>query len=228
MQNVTVNYKKREVTGKAVKRLRLDGQVPAVIHDHGKASQVVQVEYQEMAKTYRTAGRHHPVSLEGDGHHYTAIIKHATFDPKKNNISHVVFNAVKADEKVETTVPVRPKYDEGNEQSPAERAGLIVLHNTESVEVEALPKNLPDVLEFDAEQLVAVGDHATVAQLVVPNGVTVKTDPSVTLATVFEPSALQAANDAAGGDAEEAAPAEETAEGAAEAADATKDKAASN
>jgi large subunit ribosomal protein L25 len=201
MEDVTLAYQKREVTGKAVKHVRTAGHVPAVIHDHGKESQVVQVEYQHMMKTYLAAGKHHPVELEGDSHKYTALIKTITFDPKRNSITHVVFNAVKANEKVETTVPVKPKYNEGNDQTPAERASLIVLHNTESVEVEAIPKFLPDVLEFDAEKLVTVGDHVTVADLIVPNGVVVKTDPTTVLATVFEPSALQAANDAAGGDA---------------------------
>jgi len=176
-----------------------------------------------MVKTYRAAGKHHPVSLKGDGKNYTAIIKNVTFDPRRNTMTHVVFNAVKADQKVETTVPVRPKFAEGNEQSPAERAGLIVLHNTETVEVEALPKDLPDVLEFDAEELTAVGDQITVAKLVVPQGVTVKTDSTTVLATVFEPSALQAANDAAGGDAELEAPAE-SAEGEEEAAETASDK----
>ncbi|HEY8998845.1 MAG TPA: 50S ribosomal protein L25 [Candidatus Saccharimonadales bacterium] len=216
MEDVTVTYKKRDVTGKAVKRLRTAGHVPAVIHDHGKESQVVQIEYAHMVKTFHAAGKHHPVHLDGD-HKYTALIKHVTFDPKRNTITHVVFNAVKANEKVETTVPVHPQYAEGNDISPAERASLIVLHNTESVEVEALPKDLPDELFFDGEKLVAVGDHATVADLTIPQGVVVKTDPTTVLSTVFEPSALQAANDAAGGDAEaDEATKEETAEGEAE------------
>lgn len=203
MQELDVTFEKRETTGKAVKRLRSQGMVPAVIHDHGKASSVVQIEYQTMQKTFAAAGKHHPVHLSGGGKQFTALIKTITFDPKRNTINHVVFNAVKANEKVETSVPVRPKFAEGNDSTPAERASLIVLHNTESVEVEALPRDLPDFLEFDAEKLVAVGDHVTVADLIVPKNVTVKTDPATTLATVFEPSALQAANDAAGGAADE-------------------------
>lgn len=210
MQELKLEFEKREVLGKAVKRVRAQGLVPAVIHDHGKPSLSVQIEYQLMMKTYLAAGKHHPVTLEGP-HKYTALIKTVTFDPKKNYIKHVVFNAVKANEKVTATIPVHTKYDEGNEMSPAERAGLIVLHNTEAVDVEALPRELPDALFFDGEKLAAVGDHATVADLIVPTGVVIKTDPTQTLATVFEPSALQAANDAAGGTADDTQ-ADETAE----------------
>ncbi|HEX9153276.1 MAG TPA: hypothetical protein VF809_00465, partial [Candidatus Saccharimonadales bacterium] len=54
------------------------------------------------------------------------------------------------------------------------------------------------------EKLVEVGDHVTVADLIVPAGVVVKTDPTHPLATVFEPAALQAANEATAGTAEDA------------------------
>ena len=82
---------------------------------------------------------------------------------------------------------------------PAERASLIVLTNLESVEVKALPKDLPDVLEYDAEKLVEIGDHVTVADLIIPAGVELETPLEHAVATVYEPSALQAANDAGGG-----------------------------
>lgn len=214
MEEVMLEVKKREVTGKAVKHLRKDGLVPAVIHDHGKESVHVQGNYLEVLKAYQQAGKHHPVSLKAGDHSYTVLIKNVDVDPRKHQLRHVVFNAVKANEKVDAEIPVRIRFEEGNESTPAERAGLIVLHQLEAVEVEALPRDLPDFLEFDGEKLVAVGDSATVADLIVPAAVMVKTDPTHPLATVFEPSALQAANDAAGGTAEEEAVAEEPAEGA--------------
>jgi len=192
----------RDTMGKAVKRLRKDGIVPGVIHDHGKASVHIQAEYQALHKAYVTAGRHHPVQLTADGKKYTTIIKTVTFDPKYHAITHVVFGAVKANEKVEAEIPVHPVYSEGNEASPAERASLIVLTQLATVQVKALPKDLPDQLTYDAEKLVEVGDQITVADLVVPSGVEVETEPEHVLATVFEPSALAAANDEAGGTAE--------------------------
>ena len=214
MNEVKLEVKKRDVTGKAVKQLRRDGLVPAVIHDHGKESVHVQGQYLEVLKAYQQAGKHHPVSLKADDQNYTVLIRDIDIDPRKHQLRHVVFNAVKANEKVNAEIPIRIRFDEGNDASPAERTGLVVLHQLESVEVEALPRDLPDFLEFDGEKLVAVGDHATVADLIVPETVTVKTDPTHPLAAVFEPSALQAANDAAGGDAEEETSAEAGEEGA--------------
>lgn len=192
----------RQVTGKQVKRIRQQGLVPAVIHDHGKASVVVQGAYQDIVKTYSQAGKHHPVRLKAAGKTFTALIKDIEYEPRHNSISHVVFNAVTANEIVEAEVPVHARYQEGNEASPAERAGLMVLSNLTVVSVQATPSNLPDVLYYDAEKLVSVGDRILVEDLVVPAGVEVLTDGAQAVASVYEPSAVAAANDALGGAAE--------------------------
>lgn len=200
---ISLTLEKRDVIGKAVKHLRREGLVPGVIHDHGKESLIVMADYQTMFKAYKQAGKHHPVQVKAGGKTYTALIKSVTFDPKYNALTHIVFGAVTADEKVDAEVPVHATFDEDNDASPAERAGLIVLEQLTSVEIEALPGDLPDELTFNGEKLVQVGDQITVADLIVPKGVVIKTEETHVLATVFEPSALAAANDAAGGDADE-------------------------
>jgi large subunit ribosomal protein L25 len=199
---ITLAVESRDTVRKGVKRLRKDGVVPGVIHDHGKASVHIQAEYQALYKAYLAAGKHHPVEVTTGGKKYTTIIKSVTFDPKYNAMMHVVFGSIRANEKVDAEIPVHPVFAEGNDVSPAERAGLIVLAQTTSVPVKALPKDLPDQLTYDGEKLVAVGDQLTVADLTVPTGVELEIDSEHVIATVFEPSALAAANDEAGGDAQ--------------------------
>lgn len=234
MDKIILELTPRDVTGKAVRRLRAEGQVPAVIHDHGKASVVVMGTYADLYKAYQQAGKHHPISLKAGSKNYTALIKTAEFDPKKHQLRHLVFGAVKANEKVTAEIPVHIVYDEGNDVSPAERAGLVVLTQLDTVEVEALANDLPSELTISGEALVAVGDQLTVADLKAPGNVTVKTDPAHSIATAFEPSALQAANDDAGGSDDDAATETEnpegetvadTAEGAEKAADAPAEEA---
>lgn len=210
--SINLTLEPRTVTGKAVKHLRRDGQVPAVIHDHGKPSLHVQGSYLDMMKVWRQAGKHHPVELKAGDKNFVALIKTADFDPKKHQLTHVVFNAVDRDQKVDAEIPIRPRYDEGNESSPAERNGLIVLTQLDAVQVKAVPDKLPDFLEYDAEKLVEIGDHVTVADLPLPPGVELETEAEHAVATVYEPSALAAANEAAAGAAEEEA-AEEGEEG---------------
>jgi large subunit ribosomal protein L25 len=206
---ISLTLETRTVTGKGVKHLRSSGHIPAVIHDHGKPSLVVQGDSTAVLKVWRKAGKHHPVELTAGDHSFVALIKEAVFDPRKHQLTHVVFNAVDKNQKVDADIPVRPHYGEGNESSPAERAGLIVLTQLETVQVRAIATKLPDFLEYDAEKLVEIGDHVTVADLTIPEGVELETEIEHAVATVYEPSALAAANDAAGGDAEE----EEVAEG---------------
>lgn len=198
---ITLTVDVRDTVGKGVKRLRKEGIVPGVIHNHGKASLHIQAEYQALYKAFASAGKRHPVYVTADGKKYTTIIKTVTFDPKYNAMTHIVFASIKANEKVDAEVPVRPVYAEGNDQSPAERNGLIVLAQMTVVNIKALPKDLPDALTYDAEKLVEVGDQATVADLTVPSGVEIEAEAEHVIATVFEPSALAAANDDAGGDA---------------------------
>lgn len=202
--SISLTLEPRNVTGKQVRQLRRAGTVPAVIHDHGKDSVVVQGDYMAMFKVWQQAGKHHPVNLKAGDKTYTALIKTAEFDPKKHLLTHVVFNAVDKNQKVDAEIPVHARYSEGNEASPAERNGLIVLTHLDVVQVKAVASKLPDFLEYDAEKLVEIGDNVTVADLAIPEDVELVTEVEHSIATVYEPSALAAANDAAGGDAEEA------------------------
>lgn len=199
---ISLELQPRKVTGKAVKHLRKEGQVPAVIHNHGKESLHVQAEINILLKVWRQAGKHTPVELKAGDKNFVALIKGASFDPKKHQLTHMVFNAVDRNQKVDAEIPIKPRYDEDNESSPAERGGLIVLAQLESVAVKATPDKLPDVIEYNAEKLIEVGDSVTVADLIIPAGVEVETDETHAVATVYEPSALAAANEAAAGDAE--------------------------
>ncbi len=215
---INLSLDPRSVTGKAVKHLRKNGKVPAVIHDHGRPSIIVEADAVNMLKIYQQIGKHHPINLSAGGKTYTAMIKTVEFEPRKHRLNHIVFNAVAADQMVEAEIPIEPRYAEGNDASPAERSGLIVLNNLELVTIEALPKNLPDVIYYDAERLSAIGDQVSVADLILPADVELKTELTHAVATVYEPSALAAANESAGGTAEETVPAEEEAGESSEAA----------
>ncbi len=192
---ITLAVEAREVLGKQVRQLRRDGMVPAVIHDHGKKSVHVMAPYVETYKAFHKAGSNHPVTLNLGGKHYLAMIKDADFEPKKHMLRHVVFNAIKQNEKVKAEVPVELTGD-----IPAEMAGLMVITQLETVEVEALPNNLPDRFKVNADSLKEVGDHLTVADIVVPEGVVLLTDPANPVAHVEESKAQMSEEAAEEGD----------------------------
>ena len=206
-EDINLTLDKRTITGKAVKQLRRAGLVPAVIHDHGKPSVHVSGEYLKLHRAYMQAGKHQPIQLKVDDQKYTALIKTAEFEPRKHRLNHIVFGAIKSDEKVTAEIPIRLSED-----IPAEKTSLVVISQLDVVTVEALPKDLPNELVVDASGLIEIGDKVSVADIIPPNGVTIISDPTHTIATVYEPSALAAANDAAGGAAEAEAPVEEETE----------------
>jgi large subunit ribosomal protein L25 len=215
-EDISLKLEERSVLGKQVRQLRRDGFVPAVIHDHGKPSIHVMGKLPEVYKVYRQAGRHHAIKLSVGSKTYTALIKTTAFEPRKHVLSHVVFGAVEANETVTAEIPIRLSDD-----IPAERASLLVIRHLESVEVEALSKDLPDEIIVDAASLVEVGDKLSVSDIIVPSGVVIITEPEHAIATVYEPSAVQAANDALAGEAEDIMPESEEgseAEGTGEAA----------
>lgn len=183
--DISLSLQERTIVGKQVRALRRDGLVPAVIHDHGKDSLHVMAPYVEISKTYEKAGKHHTVNLDVGSKKFMALIKDVDFDPRKHMVRHVVFNAIKADEKQQTEVPVH--YVEG--EIPAEKAGHMVIRSLESVEIEALPKDLIDELLIDVSGLTEIGDKVTVADIKAPAGVVIITDPEHPIATVEETKA---------------------------------------
>ena len=200
-----LKLEERTVIGKGLSGLRHDGLVPAVIHNHGQPSIHVMGPEMELTKIYRVAGKHHPLQLKVGSQDFLVLIKDAHFNPVKHRLRHVVFQAIKQDEKVEAEIPIRLEGE-----IPAEKVGLMILNQLDHVEVEALPKNLPDELVVDATKLAELHDKITIADLDVPEGVTVLTDVEHPIATVVETRAQVAE------EAEETSE-EEAAEGEAEA-----------
>ncbi len=184
--DITLTLEKRDVVGKQVRALRREGKVPAVIHNHGKASVIVNAPFIEITKVYQNAGKHHPVDLKVGDDKYLAIIKDVDLDPRKNTLRHVVFNAVRQNEVVQTEVPIHFEGD-----SAAEKAGLMLLPQLEIVEVEATPRNLPDEIIVSVDALAEIGDKIHVADLLAPEGVTIITDPEHPVISVIETPAQQ-------------------------------------
>lgn len=176
-----IELNERKTLGKGLGILRSQGQIPGVIHDHGKASIYVQADGVKLEKLYKIAGKHHPLQLKVGTKEYFALIKDAHFNPVKRHLQHLVFQAIKRDEKVEAEIPIRLDGD-----IPAEKAGLLVLHQLDSVQIEALPQDLPDELIADAGKLVELHDKIVVGDLVVPSGVTILTESDHPIAVVVE------------------------------------------
>jgi large subunit ribosomal protein L25 len=186
-----LKLQERTAVGKRLASLRNEGLVPAVIHNHGQPSLHVSVAEREMALVYKEAGKHHPLNLSVGDQKFLALIKDVHVNPVRRQMQHVVFQAIRQDEKVEAEVPVHIEGD-----MPAERIGLVVLHQLDTVEVEALPKDLPSEFIIDGAKLAELHDKIMVSDLVAPAGVTILTDPEHPIATVVETKAQMSEEEA--------------------------------
>jgi len=200
-----LKLQERVVIGKHLAGLRQEGLVPAVIHNHGQPSVHVAVAEREMAQVYKEAGKHHPLNLAIGDQKFLALIKDVHINPVRQNMQHVVFQAIRQDEKVEAEVPVRIEGE-----IPAEKIGLVILRQLDTVEVEALPNDLPDQFVVDGSKLAELHDKITIADLTVPSGVTILTESEYPIASVVETKAQMSEEAEEGAEGEEA---EEGAEG---------------
>jgi large subunit ribosomal protein L25 len=203
MSNLSLKLDGRTVSGKKVATLRKLGIVPSVVYGGDAEPISTQSAIVETTKVAHVAGKHSPVDLMIDGKKTLAIIKDIDMDPVKHILRHVAFHTIKQNEKIVTEVPV---ILTGLGESAAEKAGLVVLQAIEHLEVRAFPSNLPESIEISIIDLTTDEDKLTVADITLPDGVEFadhEQDMDLVIANVYEPSALQAANDAAGGDAED-------------------------
>jgi large subunit ribosomal protein L25 len=117
-------------------------------------------------------------------------------------VRHIAFHTIKQNESIVTEVPI---VLTGMGESLAERAGLVILQALEHTEIKARPANLPEALEVPVADLETTDDKLTLGDIKLPEGVEfadAELDLTLVVANVYEPSALQAANESAGGEAE--------------------------
>ena len=201
MNEISLALDERTSEGKQVKKLRAAGFVPSVVYGGTGVPVSTQSPFVETAKVVQAAGKHSPVHLTLGGKKKLAIIKNVDIDPVKHLVRHVAFHTIKQNEKIVTEVPI---HLIGIGESAAEKAGLVVLQAIEHVEIRALPANIPEALEISIIDLASDEDKLTLGDIKLPEGVEFadhEQDLDLVVANVYEPSARQAANDAAGGDA---------------------------
>jgi len=202
----------REVLGKKVKRLRREGLTPANVYGHNIESVAVQVSTDELRHVLQSAGRNEIVYLRLDGDEpRPTFVKDVQHHPVRDHILHVDFLQISLKEKVRLDVPIHlvglaPAVD---------RYGGILVHGLDHVTVEALPTDVPSSIEIDVSVLEEIDQAVHVSDLVMPEDVTLLTDPEQVVAKV-SPPAVEIVEEK---EEEEVAEGEEGAEAAAEGAE---------
>lgn len=195
---------KRDGSGKgAARKLRARGRVPAVLYGHGVGPVSVSVGAKDLFRVlHGSAGTNVLVNLTVDGAEHLALPREIQRDHVRGRYVHVDFLAVRRDEKVTVSVPVRVVGE-----SPGVKVGGVVEHHLWELQVECLPGDVPDGINADVSEL-QVGDSLRVSDIVAPEGVTVLTPPEESVLSVVVPQVRVVEEVAEVAEGEEEAPAE--------------------
>jgi len=173
-----LNASKRTETGKAVRRLRRTGRIPAVVYGHHAAPTAVAVDQREFEQVFRRTGHTQLVDLAIDGGRaHKVLIKEIQTHPRRHGPIHVDLLQVSMREKLQVQVPVVLTGE-----SPAvERGDADLLHVLHQVRVECLPGDIPEAYVLDVAPLADVGDQLRVSDLAGVANVTILDDPDETV-----------------------------------------------
>ncbi len=160
----------RDDQGKgASRRLRRSGKVPAILYggheepralslDHTKLIQMLDNE-----RFYSTL-----LSLKVGNEKQAAVLKDLQRHPYKNQVVHIDFQRVRDDEKIRMPVPLH-FINEATSVGVKQHGG-VMSHLRNDVEVLCLPKDLPESIEVDLQEL-GRGQIIHLSELKLPEGV---------------------------------------------------------
>ena len=166
MAEVKLVAEPREGTGKGVARkLRAAGRVPGVLYGHGMDSTALSVDAKDLFHVLHTgAGTNVLVDLVVDGTEHLIIPRDVQRDHIHGRFIHVDFLAVRRDEKLHLSIPVRIVGE-----SVGVKAGGVVEHHLWELEVESLPGDVPEAIDADITAL-EIGMSLRVSDLVATQG----------------------------------------------------------
>lgn len=192
----------RTVTGKAVRRLRAEGILPAVVYGHGVPSEAIQIETRAFHDLSRRTSRNTLIDLAiADGPSRPVLIYGVQQHPVTRRPLHVDLFVVRMSEELMVEVPLT-----FSGTPPAvDKLGGTLFHAIDAIRVRALPDNLPGSIAVDVSGLATFDDAIHVRDLPIPADVTLVSDADDVVAKVLPPRVV-----------EEEVPVEEEAEAAGE------------
>jgi len=171
MDKISLNAQKRTILGRKIKKLRKEGMLPANIYGKKVKSQAVTVKFSDFESVFKKAGETGLVDLTIDKDVRPVLIQNVQYDPVSDRILHADFYQVDLKEKVTAKVPVELS---GTAKAVANKVGVL-LTLLDEVEVEALPRDLPEKIVVMVDDLSLVDQVIKVSDLKVDSQVKILT-----------------------------------------------------
>ena len=214
----TLQAKGREDTGKGASRRlrRLAGEVPAIVYGGKKNPTKIALKHKDVAKALENEAFFSSIiSLDIEGASEDVIIKDIQRHPAKKIVLHMDFFRVSKTTVLQTKVPLH--FINEDSCPGVKLGGGIVAHTMTDIEIQCLPKNLPEFIEVDMAE-VDLGDIVHISDIVLPEGVesvalNLGADHDLSVATINKPKAVEVEEDAESLDAADDAETSDNSEG---------------
>ncbi len=166
MSGFEVEAEVRTGEGKgASRRLRRDGRVPAIIYGGNEAPQLITLRHNEVVKHLKhEAFYSHILTVNVGGKPTKAVLRDVQRHPARPMVMHMDFMRVDENQPIRVHVPL---HFVGQDLAPGFKAGGVVSHELIEVEVEVLPKHLPEFIEVDISGL-EIGGTVHLSDLKLP------------------------------------------------------------
>ncbi|PIR26795.1 MAG: 50S ribosomal protein L25 [Deltaproteobacteria bacterium CG_4_10_14_0_2_um_filter_43_8] len=202
MQRIPLTAKTREVGKGFARRARIAGSIPAVLYGALEAPVSIEIEansFKAVEKADRNLNVLVDLKVDG-GKEVLALVRDYQADPIKRNITHLDFQAISLDKKIDIEVRV-----ELVGEAPGVKEGGILEQFRRTLHVKALPHKIPQSIQVDMSAL-QLGENIHLEDLTFPEGVEAPHQTNFTLVALLAPKAEEEEAPAAA--AEGAAPAE--------------------
>ncbi len=178
-----LNAQKRDLFGKKLKASRSEGLLPVIVYGHKEESTPFFVDRKEFEKVFKEAGESTVIDLKSPEGDKSILVYAVDYNPVSGLPIHADFYAVEKDKMVEVDVELVFVGE-----SPAVK-GLngILVKVMHALPIEAKPADLPHDIKVDISTLVDFDSQITVADLILPSGVTFLIEGEEVVALVSAP-----------------------------------------
>ena len=169
--NFVINARSREDTGKGASRRlrRQSGEIPAIIYGGKKHAEKISILHKDITKALENEAVYSSIiSLAIDGKAEDTIIKDIQRHPAKQVILHLDFLRVSKTTKLQTRVPLN--FLNEDICVGVKMGGGLIAHTMTDIEVSCLPKDLPESIDVDMEEI-DIGQIVHLSDIKMPSGV---------------------------------------------------------
>ena len=183
MEDIVLTAEKRAVIGKQVRGLRRQGKLPAVIYGHHIQPVAITLDARETSRLIAGITPSHLITIQVGKEKHTVLVREKQRHPVQGVLQHIDFLAVSMTEKLRANIFIELV---GDAPAVKEFDGLLVT-GVEEVEVECLPKDLPERIQVDLSGLRQIGDSLHVRDIQFSSAVDILTDPGEMVVLVTAP-----------------------------------------